>query len=141
MTQVRKKDTSLEKSLDLLEEGVRLANQCTELIDHADWDGRGGETAEPRRESAAEADGRGSRRGAPSDEAAADDAVGRGRRRADAPSRATPSTTRRGRPDDRGDDEPLVDGTYRGDARPAARSDASTRYYAGSARTHGSMRD
>jgi len=37
VTQVRKKDVSLEKSLDLLEEGVRLANQCTELIDHADW--------------------------------------------------------------------------------------------------------
>jgi len=37
VTQVRKKDTSLEKSLDLLEEGVRLANVCTELIDHADW--------------------------------------------------------------------------------------------------------
>jgi exodeoxyribonuclease VII small subunit len=37
VTQVRKKDTSLEKSLDLLEEGVRLANSCTELIDHADW--------------------------------------------------------------------------------------------------------
>jgi hypothetical protein len=34
---VRKKDTSLEKSLDLLEEGVRLANQCTELIDQQDW--------------------------------------------------------------------------------------------------------
>jgi hypothetical protein len=34
---VRKKDTSLEKSLDLLEEGVRLANACTELIDHQDW--------------------------------------------------------------------------------------------------------
>ena len=39
VTQVRKKDTSLEKSLDLLEEGVRLANACTELIDHADWVG------------------------------------------------------------------------------------------------------
>lgn len=37
VAQVRKKDTSLEKSLDLLEEGVRLANVCTELIDHADW--------------------------------------------------------------------------------------------------------
>ena len=33
---VRKKDTSLEKSLDLLEEGVRLANICTELVDHTD---------------------------------------------------------------------------------------------------------
>lgn len=38
VTEVRKKDISLEKSLDLLEEGVRLANQCTELIDQADWD-------------------------------------------------------------------------------------------------------
>ena len=37
VSQVRKKDTSLEKSLDLLEEGVRLANSCTELIDHQDW--------------------------------------------------------------------------------------------------------
>lgn len=35
---VRKKDISLETSLDLLEEGVRLANQCTELIDQAEWD-------------------------------------------------------------------------------------------------------
>jgi exodeoxyribonuclease VII small subunit len=37
VAQVRKKDTSLEKSLDLLEEGVKLANACTELIDHQDW--------------------------------------------------------------------------------------------------------
>lgn len=36
VSQVRKKDTSLEKSLDLLEEGVRLANICTELVDHTD---------------------------------------------------------------------------------------------------------
>lgn len=35
--QVRDKDTSLEASLDLLEESVRLANQCTELIDHTQW--------------------------------------------------------------------------------------------------------
>lgn len=37
VTQVRKKDVSLEKSLDLLEEGVRLANTCTELSDHSEW--------------------------------------------------------------------------------------------------------
>ncbi|GAB4283769.1 MAG: hypothetical protein Kow0067_05130 [Coriobacteriia bacterium] len=36
-TQVRKKDTSLEKSLELLEEGVRLAGICTELVDHTDF--------------------------------------------------------------------------------------------------------
>lgn len=35
--QVRKKDVSLETSLDLLEEGVRLANACTEHIDHTEW--------------------------------------------------------------------------------------------------------
>lgn len=46
VTQVRKKDTSLEKSLDLLEEGVRLANVCTELIDHADWASTPGAVAE-----------------------------------------------------------------------------------------------
>ena len=46
VVQVRKKDTSLEKSLDLLEEGVRLANQCTELIDHADWEAAGDGEAE-----------------------------------------------------------------------------------------------
>lgn len=38
LAQVRKKDLSLEASLDLLDEGVLLANQCTELIDRADWD-------------------------------------------------------------------------------------------------------
>ena len=37
-SEVRKKDTSLERSLDLLEEGVRLANTCTELVDHVDFD-------------------------------------------------------------------------------------------------------
>ena len=34
---VRKKDTSLEQSLELLEEGVRLANMCNELIDQTSW--------------------------------------------------------------------------------------------------------
>lgn len=33
---VRKKDTSLERSLELLEESVRLANVCTELVDRTD---------------------------------------------------------------------------------------------------------
>lgn len=50
VTQVRKKDTSLEKSLDLLEEGVRLANACTELIDHQDW----AVTTQPAEEATAE---------------------------------------------------------------------------------------
>jgi exodeoxyribonuclease VII small subunit len=33
--QVRKKDTSLDQSIELLEEGVRLANLCTEQVDQA----------------------------------------------------------------------------------------------------------
>lgn len=37
VVQVRKKDCSLEQSLELLEEGVRLANVCTELSDHTEW--------------------------------------------------------------------------------------------------------
>ena len=49
--EVRKKDISLEKSLDLLEEGVRLANQCTELIDQADWDALLPENGEVQGES------------------------------------------------------------------------------------------
>jgi len=54
VTQVRKKDTSLEKSLDLLEEGVRLANACTELIDHADWTAGNAPTPEALEDEAAE---------------------------------------------------------------------------------------
>jgi len=37
VTDVRGKDISLEASLDLLEEGVALANKCTELVDAASW--------------------------------------------------------------------------------------------------------
>jgi exodeoxyribonuclease VII small subunit len=35
--QVKRKDVSLEQSLDLLEEAVRLVNQCNELIDQTSW--------------------------------------------------------------------------------------------------------
>jgi len=51
--QVRKKDVSLEKSLDLLEEGVRLANACTEHIDQSEWRSVVAEVAE---QSEAESD-------------------------------------------------------------------------------------
>jgi exodeoxyribonuclease VII small subunit len=37
LVEVRKKDTSLEQSLEMLEEGVRLLNQCNELIDQTAW--------------------------------------------------------------------------------------------------------
>ncbi len=51
--QVRKKDTSLEQSLDLLEEGVRLANQCTELVDHSEWRPAADAVDEPAHEAVA----------------------------------------------------------------------------------------
>jgi exodeoxyribonuclease VII small subunit len=56
--EVRRKDVSLEKSLELLEEGVRLANRCTELIDQAAWeevaaDGEDEETQSSEEETSA----------------------------------------------------------------------------------------
>jgi len=74
VTQVRKKDTSLEKSLDLLEEGVRLANQCTELIDHADWEAASMPvaSAQPATSSEAPPDGSPSPEGSSADESSDD---------------------------------------------------------------------
>jgi exodeoxyribonuclease VII small subunit len=37
VVQVRRKDVSLEQSLDLLEEAVRLVNQCNDLIDQTSF--------------------------------------------------------------------------------------------------------
>ncbi|MDI6689396.1 MAG: exodeoxyribonuclease VII small subunit [Actinomycetota bacterium] len=34
---VQRKEASLEESLDLLEEGIRLANICTEKVDNTRW--------------------------------------------------------------------------------------------------------
>lgn len=77
VTQVRKKDTSLEKSLDLLEEGVRLANACTELIDRADWAAAGaapeGATAEDAGEMLASDDGANSAPEVSADETGSDE--------------------------------------------------------------------
>jgi exodeoxyribonuclease VII small subunit len=57
-TQVKRKDTSLEKSLDLLEEGVRLANLATEQIDHTQWRVPANEESaeEPAEEAASDVD-------------------------------------------------------------------------------------
>lgn len=38
VVEIRRKDISLEKSLDLLEEAVALVNRCNEMIDQADWE-------------------------------------------------------------------------------------------------------
>lgn len=37
VAQVRSKDVSLETSLDLYEEAIRLGNRCAELIDKPDY--------------------------------------------------------------------------------------------------------
>lgn len=46
-SEAAKKDTPLEKCLDLLEEGERLARRCTELIDQTEWRAAAGEQEEP----------------------------------------------------------------------------------------------
>lgn len=73
--EVRKKDTSLEKSLDLLEEGVRLANICTELVDHPDVSAS---VPAPVSDVAGETDGEGASAGdeAPASEDAAREPAG-----------------------------------------------------------------
>lgn len=70
-TQVKRKDTSLEKSLDLLEEGVRLANLATEQIDHTQWRVPANEESaeEPAEEAASDADAGDARSSEPADEA------------------------------------------------------------------------
>jgi exodeoxyribonuclease VII small subunit len=56
VAEARRKDTTLERAIDLLEEGVRLANVCTERIDEtgqpaqavqADGTADAGDAAEP----------------------------------------------------------------------------------------------
>lgn len=37
VAEVRSKDTSLEKSLDLFEEAIKLGNRCAELVDKPDY--------------------------------------------------------------------------------------------------------
>lgn len=37
VVEVRKKDLSLEKSLDLYEEAIQLGNRCAELVDKPDY--------------------------------------------------------------------------------------------------------
>jgi len=37
VAQVKQEDVSLDRSLELLEEGVKLANACTEKTDHTYW--------------------------------------------------------------------------------------------------------
>jgi exodeoxyribonuclease VII small subunit len=46
--QVRRKDVSLEQSLDLLEEAVRLVNQCNDLIDQTSFRAPAADASEER---------------------------------------------------------------------------------------------
>jgi exodeoxyribonuclease VII small subunit len=59
VAQVRRKDVSLEQSLDLLEEAVRLVNQCNDLIDQTSFQASAASVgAEPRPDAIADgADG------------------------------------------------------------------------------------
>lgn len=72
-SQVKRKDTSLEQSLDLLEEGVRLANMCTEQIDHTQWRAPEPTPAEPSAEEGVAAAGTEVAEGVTPDDAAPED--------------------------------------------------------------------
>ena len=37
VVQVKQEDVSIDRALELLEEGVKLANACTEKTDHTYW--------------------------------------------------------------------------------------------------------
>lgn len=50
VVEVRKKDLPLEKSLDLYEEAIRIANRCAELVDKADYDEEEELAAQQKRE-------------------------------------------------------------------------------------------
>jgi exodeoxyribonuclease VII small subunit len=56
VVQVRRKDVSLEQSLDLLEEAVRLVNQCNDLIDQTSFRSVAADGAEEAAESADDAE-------------------------------------------------------------------------------------
>lgn len=61
LVQVKKKDTTLEQSLELLEEGVRLANLCNELVDQTSWQREAVEAAEGEAPAVVEAQAEGGR--------------------------------------------------------------------------------
>ncbi len=52
VTQARRKDVSLEQSLDLLEEAVRLVNQCNDLIDQTSFRAAAPDTEDAETEDA-----------------------------------------------------------------------------------------
>jgi len=56
VVQVRRKDVSLEQSLDMLEEAVRLVNQCNELIDQTSFRAPAPAEGEPAADVAAVAE-------------------------------------------------------------------------------------
>ncbi len=66
VVQARRKDVSLEQSLDLLEEAVRLVNQCNDLIDQTSFRAVAVEgTEEPTADTAGGAEHAESEAGAP----------------------------------------------------------------------------
>lgn len=49
--QATAKDTPLDKAIELLEEGARIAHRCTELLDHTEWRSAVAEDGEADEES------------------------------------------------------------------------------------------
>ncbi len=75
LVEVRKKDLSLEKSLDLYEEAIKLGNRCAELVDKPDFTEEEAQAAMEAIEGEAAADESGDADGAEAnDEATSADA-------------------------------------------------------------------
>lgn len=53
VVEVRKKNLSLEKSLDLYEEAIQLGNRCAELVDKPDYTAQEAEAAREMLDNAA----------------------------------------------------------------------------------------
>lgn len=76
--QASAKDTPLEKAIELLEEGARIAHRCTELLDHTEWRSVVEGEDEPEGEAPAAGTGDGSREDTGEDEGEAGEPGGAG---------------------------------------------------------------
>lgn len=68
VVEVRNKDLSLEKSLDLYEEAIKLGNRCAELVDKPDYTAEEAAAARAATEDAQEAQGQSSEEAASAEE-------------------------------------------------------------------------
>ena len=74
VVEVRNKDTSLERSLDLYEEAIKLGNRCAELVDKPDYTDEEARAAHEAMDEAAPAVAISGEAAEPAEQATADEA-------------------------------------------------------------------